>query len=199
MEYNDIIIILLLVVIIGLMLIKKEYVHFKNSENNNQYNNQQNYMPIQKPINTQSNYANTQLNNRHIAKNYNINDRLENIKKTKNSSPIIIKTNQDSEQKKININNKFIHKNVVHKNNIDSYDDLGSLDDISLKQLNNKKINNKKTKNQLKNSNNTQENRKMNKLNDKVIIDDYSEFDNIKSLNSMDNTLSDIVSIVEKD
>ena len=36
-------------------------------------------------------------------------------------------------------------------------------------------------------------------INRKVIIDDYSEFDNIKSLNSMDNTLSDLISIVEKD
>ena len=37
------------------------------------------------------------------------------------------------------------------------------------------------------------------KINKKVIIDDYSEFDNIKSLNSMDNTLSDLISIIEND
>lgn len=32
--------------------------------------------------------------------------------------------------------------------------------------------------------------------NKNIIVDNYSEYDNIKSLNSMDNTLSDVVSIV---
>ena len=32
-----------------------------------------------------------------------------------------------------------------------------------------------------------------------IDYNNYSDFDNIKSLNSMDNTLSDIVSVIDKD
>jgi hypothetical protein len=46
--------------------------------------------------------------------------------------------------------------------------------------------------NQIANSIYNKQNIKSN--NKKVIIDDYSEMENIKSLNSMDNTLSDIMS-----
>ena len=68
---------------------------------------------------------------------------------------------------------------------------MSSLDDIKISQYKKNKIltsNTKKNKIIVNNEN----------IKNKVIIDDYSDFDNIKSLNSMDNTLSDIVSMVDK-
>jgi hypothetical protein len=96
----------------------------------------------------------------------------------------------DLYDKNIKINNKIekTHKNIEYNNDTNSLldDELNSLMDIYGK---NKKMSEKKYK----------KNNKINKKpNKKVIIDDYFDYDNIKSLNSMDNTLHDLVSIVEK-
>ena len=66
----------------------------------------------------------------------------------------------------------------------------------SIKELQGKPINNKIIKN-IDKSKKTIAKYIYNKNNKNLIIDKYSEFDNIKSLNSMDNTLSDIVSVVD--
>lgn len=76
-------------------------------------------------------------------------------------------------------NKKFSNKNY-HQDNDSEY---GA---ESLKRIPNHKYSKSKYKNN-------------ELINKKVIIDDYSEFDNIKSLNSMDNTLSDLISVVEND
>jgi hypothetical protein len=203
MNYNDIIIILLLVIIIGLVLFKNDNTYFTQSD---KFKNitppdnyiAQNYIPTNAqqniPMNMQQNnqyknlnyqqYASLPVNS--TAQNLNINKRLDNIKKNKNKSSIIIKNNVNNEDE-LNSNN-----------------DLGSLDDISLNKTStkNKKYNIKKTlisESKNKNNNDAIKKNKTNEINKKVIIDDYSEFDNIKSLNSMDNTLSDVVSIIERE
>lgn len=195
MNYNDIIIILLLVIIIGLVLFKNDNTYFTKSERIENIMPPDNYMTQNyASINTQHNNQFKKLNyqqyNPQLANypnpNVNINKYLNNIKKNKNKSSVIIKHNLDN------------------KNDINNNNDLGSLDDISLNKNNvrEKKHDIKKPSiNVLKNKKNLQpiEKKKAEEINKKVIIDDYSEFDNIKSLNSMDNTLSDVISIVERD
>jgi hypothetical protein len=155
-----------------------------------------------------------------------INDRLANIKNKKNKNFVMLKNKRNSPEDKgdIYVNNNKIHNtydktynktqdktynnrnnqtynNIYSKPHNKTYnnrDDLQSLEDNTIASFNNfsddldsmvdKKIHDKKKK-YVKNE----------ELNKKVIIDDYSEYDNIKSLNSMDNTLSDLISIVEKD
>ncbi len=218
MNYNDIIIILLLVIIIGLVLFKNDNTYFTQSDKfknitPSDNNMVQNYIPVDVrqniPVDVQQNIPmnvrqnipmNVQQNNqfknlnhkqdvhqlvKYPAQNFNINKRLDNIKKNKNESAIIIKNN------------------VRNDSELNSNNDLGSLDDISLNKVNgkNKKYNIKKTLTTVsknKKNNDTIEKNKTYEINKKVIIDDYSEFDNIKSLNSMDNTLSDVVSIIER-
>jgi hypothetical protein len=197
------------------MLFKKDYAYFTSSESINQFNGRQNFIPENRQVNNhQKNFLNTRQDYKQ-SPNYNINDKLENIKNNKNNSSITIKHNSNIEQKRYNnINNSNSNNNKKYssdnkkyssynKNNDEtSNGDLGSLDDISLNGLNNKNKNNQKVRNYSKNDtkiSNIRQNKKMDELNDKVIIDDYSDYDNIKSLNSMDNTLSNVVSMVEKD
>lgn len=89
----------------------------------------------------------------------------------------------------------IIKKNNSFNNNVD----LQSLDNNSLISLN--RVDVEVKKNNIDNNKHYKREKYTNneQINGKVIIDDYSEFDNIKSLNSMDNTLSDLISIVEKD
>lgn len=140
-----------------------------------------------------------------------VNDKLSNIKNNKNKNLIILKNNKNN-----NINNGEENNNISDNSLFNINDvDLQSLDDISIKNMsinttinrkiqNNKNINNKKYNEKETNNNNKKNNKKNDyknneNINKKVIIDDYSEFDNIKSLNSMDNTLNDLISIIEND
>jgi hypothetical protein len=128
-----------------------------------------------------------------------INDKLANIKNNTNNgndndNSIVLKNNKNLVNNKIKKNNIYIDDKFQNNNIINNKADLESLDNNSLNNLNNLK--------NLKNKNNGVEKSKYinnEQINKKVIIDDYSEYDNIKSLNSMDNTLSDLISIVEKE
>jgi len=233
MDYNDIIVIMLLVIVImglGLILLKKEYSQFIQTEQpNSQLQNNllaNNYLPMndyRMPINLEhlqnrgeinnntndNNFYNTHINknrrnnaqtvthkkmetldnsNREIG----INDKLASIKNSKNKNSVMLKNK--------NIKNNICIDDNKKNNSFHNNIDLQSLDNNSLISLNNfngggiKKndIDDNKYNKKSKYKNNEEINRK-------VIIDDYSEFDNIKSLNSMDNTLSDLISIVEKD
>jgi hypothetical protein len=122
-----------------------------------------------------------------------INDKLINIRNKKNKNSIILK----NERTNIVPDNKNVLDNSLLDNN---EVDLKSLDDNSINMMNVNTI----KKSSIKNNNNVNnkrnnENKNNEKINKKVIIDDYSEFDNIKSLNSMDNTLSDLISIIENE
>ena len=206
MDYNDIIIITLLVVIIGLVLLKKDYTFFSDNftktqthenyvqENYAPYSNQSNNLNYSHYNNMSSLPPNTYTRPKQNTNGISINERLDSIKKNKDKSSVIIKNRHNSSKK--------IRDNVYE--DADIIDDIGSLDDISLKEVNitNKKLAIKKALvNNSRNDRveNIKQNKKNEEINKKVIIDDYSEFDNIKSLNSMDNTLSDVVSIVDKD
>lgn len=200
MDYNDIIIISLLVIIIGLMLLKNSNGIFTTQEfftppqilqktrsyephpnNNTNYHNREN-----------NNYINRNIkNNQRDNNKININNKLSKVKKYKDNSPVILKNNSI----------KYINRNedetLASENNSNFFKDelnsldMNSLDDIKISQDKKNKIltsNTNKNKIIVNNEN----------IKKKVIIDDYSDFDNIKSLNSMDNTLSDIVSVVEK-
>ena len=102
-------------------------------------------------------------------------------------------------------NKKQIVNNNINKDSqslesgsLMSFGNLSDADSIMGEINNINQTNNRRTlknkiysgKSQYKNSENQ---------NRKVIIDDYSEFNDIKSLGNMDNTLSDLLSIVEKD
>lgn len=213
MDYNDIIVIIMLTIIIialGLLLSQKEYSHFTQIEkiNPNSQNNLSvtklpvnNFLPInlehQKYVNNVNNVNNCNDND-----NYNFNNKnvlYKNIENINNS-------NQDINNNKFtnNKNNKKLAmlKNTNVKNNISINDninnnyknvknvDLNFADNNSLITIN--KLSNNMNEKKIKYKNNEQIKRK-------VIIDDYSELDNIKSLNSMDNTLSDLISIIQKD
>lgn len=210
MDYSDIIIISLLAIIIGLVLFRKDYTQlFNQSENfgvhllnnipqnrqnltNTPYQNIQHYNPHEFTENNR-NYNTHNFIGRNSNKNFNINERLENMKNNKTKTSVTIKNNSE-----------------YNNNNLDDSEisnDLGSLDDISLKHISRNSIIKKNKNKNIKNiksiksikTEKKQNNKKNENITNKVIIDDYSEFDNIKSLNSMDNTLSDIVSVVEKD
>lgn len=225
MDYNDIIVIMLLIIIImglGLILLKKESLQTEYLNSNLQNNllahsysaiNNNNTAQKMKNVNFDNNINNgdNNFNNRNIEKekitntptimykkieNINnsnrelsINDKLKNIKNNKNKNCVTLKNNKN--YAKNNKNNIYIDDN----NNID----LQSLDNNSLISFNN--LNNNIKQNDVNEKIYDKQGKfnKNEKFNKKVIIDDYSEYDNIKSLNSMDNTLSDLISIVEKD
>ena len=107
-----------------------------------------------------------------------INDRLVNIQNKKN---------------KHKYKHKYTHNQHAYNNNM-NYDEMSEHEHIDIpnnkySKQKNKNINNKKS------FNNTQQYRQFTP--NKVIIDDNCETENIKSLNSMDNTLSDLISVVE--
>lgn len=200
MDYNDIIIITLLVIIIGLMLLKnnngffttqdnfftpqivqKPQIHIPHPNDNTKFYNRENNNFTSKNI----------KNNQKVNNKVNINNKLNNAKKYKDNSPIILKNNSTKHTR------RYEEETFASENNSDVFKDelnsldMTSLDDIKISQDKKNKIltsSTKKNKIIVNNEN----------IKNKVIIDDYSDFDNIKSLNSMDNTLSDIVSMVDK-
>ena len=158
---------------------KIEYSKYNNYVNQNHFKKSNNNMNDIKPnnINIQNNNSNQGIN---------INDKLINIKNKKNKNSIMLKNNDKKSS------NSLLDFSEV---------DLKSIDDNSSNIID---IPNMKNPNIIKNINKNKYNDKHDyknnkKVNKKVIIDDYSEFDNIKSLNSMDNTLSDLISIIEND
>jgi hypothetical protein len=170
MDYNDIIIISLLVIIIGIVLFKKDLQQLTHTEGNiTPYNYRFNQV-AQIPYGQipQLSRQPSQINYQEYKPQLNYKQNYD--------------MNKKLEKIKNNKQKSLMNKNIKQKFNIDennSIDEKNSLDEISL----NKKSNLKK---------------KIIKKQKKVVIDDYSEFDNIKSLGGLDNTLSDIVSIVDK-
>lgn len=200
MDYNDIIIITLLVIIIGLMLLKNNNGIFTTQEfftSPQILQKTQTYVPHP---NINTNYYNRENDNyidRNIKNNQrdnnkiNINNKLNNVKKYKDNTPIILNNNsiknikRNKEETLTSENNSNMFKDELNSL------DMNSLDDIKISQDKKNKILTSKIKKNKIIANNEN-------IKNKVIIDDYSDFDNIKSLNSMDNTLSDIVSMVDK-
>jgi uncharacterized membrane protein YhiD involved in acid resistance len=127
---------------------------------------------------SQKDFSNDNTYNRQIVSNLN-NNSLENT--NTNTMLSKLKNNYNNEND-LNINNEL--KNITknrkehHKHNNHHYKHMQKDYILSKSKNNNKSILKKPTKAQ------------------KIIIDDYSE---IKSLNSMDNTLSDIITIVENE
>jgi len=200
MDYNDIIIITLLVIIIGLMLFKNNYGFFINQDNISTPQIAQKSQTFIPSTNNNTNYYNRENNNftpKNIKNNQrennkiNINNKLSNVKKYKDNSPVILKNNSIKNIRRNEEDTLASENNSnVFKDELDSLD-MTSLDHIKISKDKKNKIltsNTKKNKIIINNEN----------IKNKVIIDDYSDFDNIKSLNSMDNTLSDIVSMVDK-
>lgn len=232
MDYNDIIVIMLLVIVIiglGLVLFKKEYSQFMQTEQLNSHlqNNllANNYLPMndyRMPVNLEYSKIRGEINddsnnnifyNSHSDKDkkrnvqnvvykkmgstnnfdreVGINDKLTNMKNNKNKNSVVLKNK--------NIKNNICIDDNKKNNSFNNNVDLQSLDNNSLISLN--RVDVEVKKNNIDNNKHYKREKYTNneQINGKVIIDDYSEFDNIKSLNSMDNTLSDLISIVEKD
>jgi hypothetical protein len=193
MEYNDLLIILLLIVLIIVVLFKNDAKQYFMTDSNQQLNNLKQY----------KNQIENQNQNQNQMKNQMKNQMQINTTDNKYEKPLTcvdgkcsIKQYNKLYNNKVNINdnendNDNKNDNDNNYNNIDNKIIIKRKDDIK------RKLFSDKTKSNVVESIYNNKNKKIN--NKKVIIDDYSEMDNIKSLNSMDNTLSDIVSIVELD
>jgi hypothetical protein len=186
MEYNDLIIIILLVVLIMTILFKYDIVGSNNLKVN--YNNEK-----------QQNLDNLYYNREQLNTNKKI---LSNPHEFDNNKPnidsrLITSSNRNNKtyrNKLSEIESEF--ENQTENTNM--YDsDRHVYVENKTKNKNKsilKKSSNKQMPSEIANSIYNKQNIKSN--NKKVIIDDYSEMENIKSLNSMDNTLSDIMSIL---
>jgi hypothetical protein len=205
MDYNDVVIMILMIIIVGLGfilfknnngLMNTNYDFYNpnepylfsprnntnlNQENQKMYNyNRQNYY-------YRNNYdRNNYDRNNYDRNNYDTNNHNRNNKKNSINNKL-------SNIKKNNIGKMINQEKIKNQNDIFA-DELKSLDMVSFDI----KINQEKKNKLLKTISPKKNTIKNENINDKIIIDDYSDFDNIKSLNSMDNTLSDVVSIVDK-
>jgi hypothetical protein len=110
--------------------------------------------------------------------------KLKNISNKKTKSLRLI----DKDESEYTVE-KHSDKRYKHEKEYDDYDKNNKIKSILKK--------NKGVPNEMVDKIYNKKNIKSN--NKKVIIDDYSEMDNIKSLNSMDNTLSDIISNIENE
>ena len=205
MEYNDIIIIILLVVLIMTILFKYDVLgtskNTSNLSNVISSNIQMQQDNQYKQVNKKENFNLNQRNNSYDSENYQLNKQIYN--NNLNNSE---KLNSSKMKKKIyknQINDDFVDDN----NTANSLDDTNTNTDIHNNYKNIKDKVKIKTKSILKKDFNKHSandmiesiyNKKNIKSNNKkVVIDDYSETENIKSLNSMDNTLSDVMSNIE--
>ena len=181
MEYNDLIIIILLVVLIMTILFKYDVVgsnNFKVNYNNEKQQNLDNLYYNREQINTnKKNLSNSHDSDNHLSNTVNTSNR--NNKIYRNKLEEIYDTELENQTENTNIHDSDRQVYVDNKTKNKNKSIL-------------KKSSNKQMPSEIANSIYNKQNIKSN--NKKVIIDDYSEMDNIKSLNSMDNTLSDIMS-----
>ena len=171
MEYNDLIIIILLVVLIMTILFKYDVVSSKNlkvNPNNEVQQNSDNLYYNREHFNTNKKkiLSHDSINNKSNRNNKTYRNNLDDIEVEVEEHTE--NTNMPELYTQIYLDNKTKNKSIL------------------------KKSSNKKMSSEIANSIYNKQNIKSN--NKKVIIDDYSEMENIKSLNSMDNTLSDIMS-----
>ena len=195
MEYNDLIIIILLVVLIMTILFKYDVVGSNNLKVN--YNNE-------KQQNLDNLYYNKEQFNINKKKNLGNPYEYEKHMERPNNIPNMSNTDIDTRLNTSNRNNKIYRNKLddieteleyqTENTNIQDSDQHILVENKSKNKNKSilKKSSNKQMPSEIANSIYNKQNIKSN--NKKVIIDDYSEMDNIKSLNSMDNTLSDIMS-----
>jgi hypothetical protein len=188
MEYNDLIIIILLVVLIMTILFKYDVVGSNNLKANYNNEKQQNldnsyYNREQLNINKKKILSNPHEFDNHIPNMSNIDTRLitssNRNNKTYRNKLSEIESEVENQTENTNMYDSDRHVYVENKTKNKNKSIL-------------KKSSNKQMPSEIANSIYNKQNIKSN--NKKVIIDDYSEMENIKSLNSMDNTLSDIMS-----
>jgi hypothetical protein len=224
MDYNDIIVIMLLAIIatgLGLILLKKDFSYlaqgqstynFQNSPIPNRqntmtepyvdlsYDNSRDYQGTSGLFNSSYDRIKKKniLNIRKKMPSMNekvptMNEKLLNIKNNKHKKYLTLENKKQIVNNTINKDSQSLESGSLMSfgNLSDANSIMGEINNIN--QTNNRHTLKNKIysgKSQYKNSENQ---------NRKVIIDDYSEFDDIKSLGNMDNTLSDLLSIVEKD
>jgi len=210
MEYNDLIIIILLVALIMTILFKNDTFGsnnlFKNRSNsqNEQFwlnANRANgpIIPITQPDDyTKQYYSINQKNNLDLSANYKseaplYNDisvdkrKLKNVSNKKTKPLRLIDKNESEYTVERQSDKRYKHEK--------EYDDSYNYNKNSRMKSILKKNKNMELSNDMVDKIYNKKSIKSN--NKKVIIDDYSEMENIKSLNSMDNTLSDIISNIE--
>jgi hypothetical protein len=196
MDYNDIIIILLLVIIIGLVLTKKDYAFISGFGLNQSNQSNETPMFLQPNVKSSKHFQNYRNNDFSINDELNIMKRNKNKNRNKNSIVMTNRKYSDLGQQPETLDSGS-NSEISFENNSENNFKNNSRNNSKNNLKNNMQNSKPKLKSSMKNPKSQFKNN--NFPNKKVIIDDYSEFDNIKSLNSMDNTLSDLISVVEND
>jgi hypothetical protein len=201
MEYNDIIIITLLVVIIGIILVKTDYVNLNRDKISGK-------LHLNENLNRYNNFSNSMKSNVERMPKQSINDKINNIKNDSNYDNYTYNmTEQNYRKQKLDSNDNIRGYNK-YGDKVDKYGkNNNSIDPVRKKNSGTNKMVGRIASDsddeqyskleQISRNNDNRNHKSIKKNNKKIVIDDYSEKEDIKSLNSMDNTLSDIVSIVE--